>query len=160
MLALLGVVLVFAAVFGGYLAEKGNPYVLLQPAELLIVGGAAVGIVFIANRPAVIRKMVRGAGTVFFSHPQQTRGSFLRSLRMLYEVFVYSQRAGTMALEGDVEEPHKSRIFANYPELLNDPPTRDFLCDSLRMLVIGVTTPYELDHLMDLDMEAQRRANQ
>ena len=60
MFALLGIVLVFAAVLGGFLLEHGNPYVLMQPAELLIVCGAACGIVMVSNSPAVIRKMVSG----------------------------------------------------------------------------------------------------
>jgi chemotaxis protein MotA len=159
MIALIGIGLVFAAVLGGYILEKGNLWVLLQPAELLIVGGAALGIVMVANRPKVIRQMAHGIGAVFV--PQRhTRGSFLKCLRMLYEVFVYAQRAGMMGLEPEVEEPRKSRLFARYPELLTDPGTLGFFCDSLRMLVIGVTTPQELDHLMDLDIEIQRRGNQ
>jgi chemotaxis protein MotA len=156
MLAVVGFVLVFAAVFGGYLVEKGNPYVLLQPAEVLIVGGAALGIVLVANPLATIRKMLRGV-LAAFGRPVHTRASYLRHLRMLYEVFTFAQRAGVMALEPDVEDPKNSRIFGNYPELLQDRRTLPFLCDSLRMLVIGVTTPHELDHLMDLDIEVQRR---
>lgn len=156
MLALAGIIIVFAAVFGGYLIEKGNPYVLLQPAELLIVGGAACGIILVANPAAAIRRMLRGAFRAFLSTPY-TRASYLRSLRMLYEVFSFAQRAGVMALESDIEDPPKSRIFSHYPELLRDRETLHFFCDSLRMLVIGVTTPHELDHLMDLDIEIQRR---
>ncbi|HUK15074.1 MAG TPA: flagellar motor stator protein MotA [Bryobacteraceae bacterium] len=157
MLAMGGILLVFAAVFGGYILERGNPYVLLQPAEILIVLGAAVGIMLVSNRPAAIRKMGTGALLVFRS-PPYTRGRFLRYLRMMYEVFSFVQRAGVIELESDVETPERSRIFARYPEFLNDATTRHFLCDSLRMLVIGVTTPPELDHLMDLDIDVQRRA--
>ena len=147
-----------AAVFGGYVLEKGNLYVLVQPAELLIVGGAAAGIILIANPPSVIAKMLRGAKAIVFP-PSQTRESFLRALRMLYEVFAYVQRAGAMKLESDVEDPTSSPIFSNYPELLKDTSTLYFLCDSLRMLVIGGTTAGELDHLMDLDIEIQRRGS-
>ncbi len=156
MLALIGIVLVFAAVFGGYFIEKGNPYVLLQPAELLIVGGAALGIVLVANPLRTIRKMFWGA-LAAFGPPVHTRSAYLRKLRMLYEVFSFAQRAGVMALEADVEDPKNSRIFSNYPEMLKDRHILPFLCDSLRMLVIGATTPHELDHLMDLDIEVQRR---
>ena len=159
MLALIGFGLVFAAVFGGYLLEKGNPWVLLQPAELLIVGGAALGIILVANRPTVIDQMGRAIRTVF-SKPRHTRETFLRCLRMLYEVFVYTQRVGMIGLEPEVEEPAKSRIFVRYPELTKDPATLAFVCDSLRLLVIGATTAQELDHLMDLDIEIQRRSNQ
>ena len=159
MIVLVGIGLVFAAVFGGYLLEKGNPWVLLQPAELVIVVGAALGIVLVANRPKVIRKMALGIRAIF-SRPRHTREAFLKCLRMLYEVFVYAQRAGMVGLEPEVEEPNKSRLFARYPEIRNDPDTLGFFCDSLRLLVIGVTTAQELDHLMDLDIEIQRRSNQ
>jgi chemotaxis protein MotA len=158
MLALAGIILVLAAVFGGYIAERGNPYVLLQPGELLIVGGAALGIILVANRPAVIRKMLRGAAAVF--RPQgRSRSSVLRSLQMLYELFTFAQRAGVMAIEPHIEDPDKSSILSRYPELLGDRTTLSFLCDSLRMLVIGVTTAGELDHLMDIDIDIQRRGN-
>jgi len=156
MLALVGIILVFGAVFGGYLIEKGNPWVLVQPAELLIVGGAAMGIVLVANPPATIFKMLRGT-VAAFRPALHTRESYLRDLRMLYEVFSFAQRAGIMALEPDVEKPRESRIFSKYPALFRDSQTLSFLCDSLRMLVIGVITPHELDHLMDLDIEVQRR---
>lgn len=156
MLALIGIAAVFVAVLGGYLLEKGNPWVLMQPAELLIVGGAAVGIVLIANPPALIRKMLVGARDTF-RQPQHGRYSHLLYLRMLFEVFGFVQRAGIVALEQDVENPDKSRIFSRYPDFLRDREIRDFICDSLRMMVIGVTTPQELDQLLDLDIDVQRR---
>ena len=158
MLALGGILLVLVAVFGGYMLEQGNPYVLMQPAEILIVVGAAAGITLISNRPAAIRRMCTGAMLVFRSPPFTSR-QFLLYLRMLYEVFSFVQRAGIAELENDIEEPEKSRIFSRYPEFLRDQMIRDFICDSLRMMVIGVTTPPELDHLMDLDIDVQRRAH-
>ncbi|MBS1857829.1 MAG: flagellar motor stator protein MotA [Acidobacteria bacterium] len=156
MLAVLGIVTVFLAVFGGFLLEKGNPWVLFQPAELLIVGGAALGIVLVANPPAVIRSMIRGVAATFRS-AGRTREVFLVHMRMLYEVFMYSQRAGIMQLEEDVDRPSDSRLFTNYPAFLADRQACNFVCDSLRMLVLGVTTPNELDQLLDLDIEVQRR---
>ena len=156
MLALVGIGLVFVAVFGGFLLEHGNLFVLMQPAELLIVGGAAAGITLVANSPEVIRKMWRGARGVF-SAPVYTPAYFLRNLRMLYEVFVFVQRCGVTELEAHVEDPNSSSIFKHHPEFLADTLTRDFVCDSLRMLVIGITTPHELDQLMDLDIDIQRR---
>jgi chemotaxis protein MotA len=89
MLALIGIVLVFGAVFGGFLVEKGNPWVLMQPAELLIIGGSAIGIILVSNPPAVIGKMVRGV-FLAFRPPRRGMESFLHHLRMLYEIFVYS----------------------------------------------------------------------
>ncbi len=159
MLALAGMLLVFAAVFGGYLLERGNPWVLLQPAELLIIGGSSLGIVLVSNPPSLIKKMLRGIIATLRS-PGPDRQAFLLHLRMLYEAFVYSQRArGMAALERHVEDPANSEIFSRYPEFLGNPPVRDFVCDTLRMLVIGATLPHELDLLMDLDIDVQRRGS-
>src|ERR1035438_3309478 len=156
MLAVIGIGVVFLAVFGGFLMEQGNPWVLMQPAELLIVGGAAAGIILVANPPALIRKMLRGSRDAF-RPAAYGRQVFLLHLRMLYEVFGYVQRADIVALETDVENPARSPIFSRYPGFLRDPETRDLVCDSLRMMVIGATTPQELDQLMDLDIDVQRR---
>ena len=157
MLVILGILIVFAAVLGGFLLEQGNPWVLLQPAELVIVGGAALGILLVANPPSMIRRILLGAKIVL-RPPAHSRASFLRNLRMLYEIFQFAHRSGVGALESDAEEPHRSAIFKNYPEFLKDTALRDFICDSLRMLVIGITTANELDHLMDLDIEVRRRS--
>ncbi|MCU1234385.1 MAG: chemotaxis protein [Candidatus Solibacter sp.] len=157
--ALIGIAVVFAAVIGGFLLESGNLYVLLQPAELLIVGGAAAGIVMVANPPSTILGMWRGVLAAFRPPPHNPK-TFLRYMRMLYEVFAYIQRVGILEIENDVEDPAKSRLFANHPDFLKDKTTRAFVCDSLRMLVVGVTTASELDQLMELDIEAQRRGRQ
>ena len=156
MLVIVGIVVVFAAVFGGYLLENGNIHVLLQPAELLIVGGAAFGIVLIANPLAVIRKMVKGAISSFRPSPYD-RQAFLTILRMLFQMFTVAQRQGIAELETEVDDPEKGHIFKNFPSVLEDEHTVTFVCDSLRMLVIGATNAHELDNLMDLDIEVQRR---
>ncbi|MCX6628094.1 MAG: MotA/TolQ/ExbB proton channel family protein, partial [Candidatus Solibacter sp.] len=159
MYALIGIAAVFAAVLGGFLLEKGNPWVLLQPAELLIVGGAAAGIVMVANPPSVMRKMWHGCRAAF-RPPRRTRRDLLRNMRMLFEMFSFIQRAGIVEFEKDVEDPAGSRIFSNHPDFLQDLPTRDFVCDSVRMLVVGMTTASDLDQLMELDIEVQRRGRQ
>ena len=103
--------------------------------------------------------MLSGARDAFRSQPHG-RKSLLLHLRMLYEVFGFVQRAGIAALENDVDTPHKSQIFSRYPQFLRDRETREFICDSLRMMVIGATSPHELDQLMDLDIDVQRRGRQ
>jgi chemotaxis protein MotA len=158
MLAIAGILIVFLAVLGGYLLEQGNLYLLIQPAEILIVVGAAAGITIVANPVRVIRKIAYGARNALRA-PTLTRPALIRYLLMLYEVFGYGQRAGSMNLEEDIENPKSSRIFSKYPEFLRDAGIREFLLDSLRMLVIGVTNAAELDQLMDLDIEVQRRGD-
>jgi chemotaxis protein MotA len=159
MLVIFGIFTIFAAVLGGFLLESGNPWVLMQPAELLIVVGAAGGILLVSNPAGVIRK-IGGSVCSVFHRPVYTRDFYLRNLRMLYEVFTFAQRAGVVALEPDVEQPDRSRIFTHYPGFLHDQNLRDFVCDSLRMVIIGITAPPELDQLMHLDIEVQRRGRQ
>ena len=156
MLVIFGIVSIFAAVLGGFLLERGNPWVLMQPAELLIVGGAAIGILLVSTPAAIIRKMGGGVRSVF-RPPVYTSEFYLGNLCMLYELFAFAQRAGVVVLEADVEQPDNSRIFSRYPAFLRDADLRNFICDSLRMLVIGVTAPPELDQLMHLDIDVQQR---
>ena len=65
MFAIIGIVVVFGAIVGGYLMEHGHLAVLMQPAELLIIGGASIGTVLIANPLHVLKKMVGGLVGVF-----------------------------------------------------------------------------------------------
>lgn len=160
MLALIGIVLVFGAVFGGYVLEHGNPWILVQPAEILIIVGASCGIVLVGNPPAVIRKMWQGVLSTMRGEVHD-RAAYLIHLRMLYETFAYAQRAGVMALEADLDDPASSPVFSNYPQFLADGQTRNFICDSLRMIVIATPPPQELDRLMDADIMVHRHcANQ
>lgn len=153
MFAIIGIVVVFGAVMGGYLMEHGNLRVLLQPAELLIIGGAGLGTVLIANPLHILKDIAGGVGAVFTGSPF-TKQRYLDTLKMMYDLLNKARKDGLMALEGDVEEPEKSSIFSTRPEFLNNHHIRDFVCDSLRMAVTGVEA-FDLDQMLDLDMEVQ-----
>jgi chemotaxis protein MotA len=151
MFAIIGIVVVFGAIIAGYKMEHGNIRVLLQPAELIIIGGAAGGTVLVAN-PLHILKQI-GAGLVaIFKGPKITQQKYLDLLKMMYTLLNKARKEGVMALESDVEEPAKSQIFSKYPDFLNDHHVRDFLCDTMRMAVTG-TEAFELDQLLELDLE-------
>jgi chemotaxis protein MotA len=151
MFAIIGIVVVFGAVVGGYLMEQGHLKVLLQPAELLIIGGAAGGTVLIAN-PLHILKQIAGGITGVFKGSKFTQERYVESLRMLYQLFNKARREGLMMLEADVEDPSKSPIFSKFPDFLNDHHVRDFVCDTMRMAVSGAEA-FDLDQLLDLDLE-------
>jgi len=153
MFAIIGIVVVFGAVLGGYLMEHGNVKVLLQPAELLIIGGAGAGTVLIAN-PLHILKQIAGGVVVVFKGSSITKQRYIDSLKVTYELLNKARRQGLMSLETDVEEPDKSPIFSKDAEFLKNHHVRDFFCDSMRMAISGVEA-FELDQLMDLDLEVQ-----
>jgi chemotaxis protein MotA len=72
---------------------------------------------------------------------------------MLYEIFSYARKAGLPKLEGDVDNPKESVLFKKFPKLLADHHALDFICDTLRTSISGGVEPYELDQLMEIDME-------
>ena len=151
MFAIIGILVVFGAVLGGYLMEHGSVAVLLQPAELLIIGGAAGGTVLIAN-PLHILKRIVSAAIHTIKGSEFTRERYLSSLKLDYQLLNKARRQGLMSLESDIEEPDKSTVFNQDPEFLKDPHVRAFFCDSMRMAISGVEA-FELDQLIDLDLE-------
>jgi chemotaxis protein MotA len=152
MFTIIGILVVFGAVAGGYLMEHGNIRVLLQPAELIIIGGAAVGTVLIANPLHILKQIAAGIGKVFGGSPF-TQQRYLDSLKMMYEVLNKARKEGLVALENDVEDPSKSPIFSKYPSFLKDHHLRDFVCDTMRMAVSGGINAFDVDQMMELDME-------
>jgi chemotaxis protein MotA len=154
MLAVIGIVVVFGAVVAGYLLEKGNILVLLQPAELVIIVGAALGTVLISNRPHTLKKIVEGIRGVF-AGPEFPSQRYLDSLKMLYEVFSRARRDGLSAVEGDIEKPEESKLFAAYPKIMKDKEVRAFICDTLRTASSSVVDAFDLDQMMELDMDVR-----
>src|SRR5271166_4093120 len=134
--------------------EHGNLLVLIQPAELLTIGGAAIGTVLIANPLHILKKIAAGIGGVF-GGSKYTKQAYIDSLKMMYELLNKARKDGLMALEGDVEEPDKSPIFSKGPAVLTNHHARDFVCDSLRMAITGVDA-LDLDQMLDLDLEVHQ----
>ncbi len=147
MFAIIGILVVFGAVVGGYLMEHGNLMVLMQPAELLIIGGAAAGTVLIAN-PLTILKGILGGMKVVFGNSPFGKTRYVETLKQIYAVMQKARKGGLTELENDVENPAKSELFSKW-----DHHVRDFVCDTLRMAMSGGPTPFDLDQMMELDME-------
>jgi chemotaxis protein MotA len=152
MFVTIGILVVFGAVAGGYLMEHGNLRVLMQPAELIIIGGAAAGTVLVANPLHILKKIVGGMVSVF-TGSKCTQKFYLDSLKTMYDLFNKARREGLIALESDVEEPEKSPIFTKNPGFLKDHHIRDFVCDTMRMAVTGGIEPFDVDQMMEVDME-------
>ena len=128
MFAIIGIVIVFGAIAGGYLMEHGNLRVLLQPAELLIIGGASIGTVLIANPLHILMDILGGVIGVFKGSPYK-KETYLDLLKMMYGLFNKARKEGLMSLEADVEDPGKSPLFSKHPAFLKNHHAKDFLCD-------------------------------
>jgi chemotaxis protein MotA len=154
MFAIVGIVVVFGAVVGGYLLEHGNIHVLLQPAELLIIGGAATGTILVANPPHVLKGILAGMKSVFGSS-RFVKGLYVQTLKQMYDVMQKARKKGLTELETDIENPSKSELFGKWDHHL-----AAFVCDTLRMSMSGGATPFELDQMMELDMEVHHHYTQ
>lgn len=152
MFAIIGIVVVIGAILAGYLMEHGNIRVLLQPAELIIILGAAVGTVLIANPLYVIKKIAGGLGGVFGSS-KYTQARYLETLKIMYELFGRARREGMMALEADSDAPDKSPVFSKYPNFLKDHHALIFVCDSIRMAASGGVEAFDADQMLEMDMD-------
>ncbi len=151
MLIIVGAILVFACVVAGFLMEGGQLLALVQPAELLIIGGCAVGNLLIST-PTNILKMLMGqlkgslsAGT--------GKNEYVDLLSMLYQLFKVIQQAGVMALESHFEDPQNSAIMSKFPDFLARHEAVDFLADSVKVIIVGGIAPHDLEGLMQEDCE-------
>jgi chemotaxis protein MotA len=99
--------------------EKGNMTVLLQPAELVIIGGAALGTVLVANPPHILKAILSGM-TGVLKGSGFTRQRYLDTLKMFYDLFSTARKGGLAAIEADIEDPSKSRVFSAYPKIMSD----------------------------------------
>ena len=157
MFAIIGILIVFGAVIGGFLMEKGQIMVLVQPAEFLILVGAAVGTLLVANPVHIIKGIAAGL-TGVLKGSKFDKKHYLSTLKMMYRFLNKVRKEGLLSVEMDVEKPKESSIFKDYPEFLADHHARDFVCDTLRTAITGGVEPFDMDQMMELDMEVHHHA--
>jgi chemotaxis protein MotA len=152
MFSIIGIVVVFGSILAGYLMEHGNMKVLVQPAELIIIGGAAIGTVLISNPLHTLKQMISGVLGVFGSSKYSTP-RYVESLKMMYELLQKARKEGLVALETDIEDPAKSALFSKYKDFVTNHHAVAFVCDTMRMAVSGGVEAFDLDQMLEADME-------
>ncbi|HUB29882.1 MAG TPA: flagellar motor stator protein MotA [Terracidiphilus sp.] len=152
MFAIIGIVVVFGAVIGGFLMEKGPMMVLVQPSEFIIIGGAAIGTLLASNPLHVLKKVVGGV-TMILKGSKYSKQTYIDSLKMMFTLFNKARKEGLAGIEADIEEPEKSQLFAKFPDFLKNHHACSFVCDTMRMTITGGATPFDLDQMMEQDME-------
>lgn len=155
MFSIVGVVVVFGAILGGYLMEHGSIAVLLQPSELIIIAGAATGALLIANPLPVILSIVKGLKGVFLPS-RYSKQLYLDTLKMLNDLFLRARKNGLTSLEPDVEQPETSEFFQGFPAIAKDRHAIAFICDTLRMAMTGAIAHHELDQMIEVDLEVHQ----
>ena len=152
MIALIGILVVLGAVVGGFTMAGGQLAALFHLSEIVVIAGVAGGTVLISTPGAVLKAMSRKLGVVFKGN-RFTRPLYLDALKMLYELFQIARKDGLVAIEGHIEDPDKSSIFKKYPKVLHEHHAMEFLCDSLRLVLVGSVPPHDLDALMDGEID-------
>ncbi|MGQ9653235.1 MAG: flagellar motor stator protein MotA [Thermodesulfobacteriota bacterium] len=154
MLAVLGILVVVGSVVGGYLLERGNLALLIQPAEVAIIFGSAAGSLLLSSRAKIVKFIVRNIKLVF-SSSGPNKESYLELLLLLYQIFSKIRKQGLLSIEADVEEPTNSPIFSPYKAIISNAYILNFICDSFRVIVSTNMPPHEMDSLLDIDIESQ-----
>ena len=153
MFVFIGAVIVLGSVIGGYLMEEGNLNLLVQPAELIIIFGAAIG-GFIISSPFKVIKAVQGGVLRMFKSRIYSKSDYVEALVLLSEIFYKIRKEGLVSIETDLDEPEKSAIFRRYPSFLKNHHALAFLTDTLRTLTITDIEAHELGSLLDYEIEA------
>ncbi len=149
MLALVGIVVVFAMVFGGYAAAGGHLVIILEavPHEMIVIGGAGVGSFLLSNDWASVKGALRDLGKVFKG--TKWKPADYRDLLALLFDMVRLARNDPLALEDHVENPASSAIFGRYPKIKADHEVVDLICDTLRAASMNYDDPHQVEEVLD-----------
>jgi chemotaxis protein MotA len=143
---------VCGSVFGGFAMGGGHLGALFQPLELLMIGGAAGGAFFVGNTMSAVKATLKGFPACF-KGTKYSKDTYMELMALLYELLGKVRKEGLMSIEGDVERPNESPIFAKYPKILSDHHVVEFITDYLRIMVSGNLNAMEIENLMDMEIE-------
>ena len=152
MTVIVGYIIILGAVIGGFALAGGHLGSLVQPVELVIIFGAASGAFVIANPPKALKLVLKALPTVF-KGSKYSKAMYLDLLALLYEILAKVRKEGLMSIEADVESPDQSPIFGKFPSIVSDHHVVEFMTDYLRMMVGGNLNAFEIENLMDNEIE-------
>ena len=152
MLVIIGFVVVFGSVIGGYVMHHGKIMVLMQVSEFIIIGGAGLGAMLIANPIDVVKRSFRETLGLVKANPYDGQ-AYSELLQVLYDVFQTARKEGLVGLEVHIEDPEKSAIFSKYPAFTGNHHAVSFLCDTLKVLLTGAVEDHHLSEILEMDLD-------
>ncbi|OIQ88228.1 motility protein A [mine drainage metagenome] len=150
---LLGLLIVIGSVLGGFSIKGGHVAALIQPAELLIIAGAAIGAFVISNPAYKLKECIHAVANIF-KGSIYGKEAYKEMLSLLYALLLKIRKNGMLTVESDIENPDESAIFIIHPKIMHNRRVKEFICDHFRIIMTGNMNSYELENLMDVDMEA------
>jgi chemotaxis protein MotA len=154
MMTLVGMGIMLACVFGGYVAAGGKFGIILHalPFEMLIIGGAAAGTFLMANSIADVKHTAHGFGKIL-KGARYTKADYVEMLSLLYFFVRLAQTKGAMALEPHIEKPEESAAFAKFPKIAADHHAVALICDYLRMVGMNADDPHQIEDVMARELK-------
>ena len=153
MTIIIGIVVVLGCVIGGFMMEGGNVHILFQPAELVILGGAAVGSLIVSLPMKSLMYVLKNSSRLFTAK-EHSKAVYLELLTMLFQLFSKVKKEGLISLEADVENPEKSPLFNKFPHFAKNRTALTFVCDNFKVVIASALPAHELENLMDIEIEA------
>ena len=152
MLIIIGYIVVIASALLGYVLSGGYLAVLFQPLEFLIIGGTAIGAFIVSNEKKVIKSTLKALGQLFKSS-KYNKTLYLTLINLMYTILTQIRQNGTLSIESDIDNPKESELFKKYPLILANPQICDFITDYLRLMISGNMNVFEIEALMDEEIE-------
>jgi chemotaxis protein MotA len=149
---LIGIGLVIGCVLGGFAVHGGSIAALWQPSEVVIIGGAAIGGFIIANGLGTAKK-AGGAIAGLMKGPKYKKDDYMDLFGLMFDLFNIARKDGVLGLEREIEDPAKSAVFTKHEKVMHDHHAVEFIQDYLRMMVSGEMNPFQLENLMDLELQ-------
>jgi chemotaxis protein MotA len=150
---ILGIVIVFAMVFGGYMLAGGKFGLILKalPFEFMMIGGAATGAFLISNDMHVVKHTLGDLGKVFKGPKWKEQD--VRDLLCLLYLLLRVARQAPMDLEEHIENPDTSAIFSKYPKIQKDKVAVELICDTLRSASMNYDDPHQVEEVLEKQLE-------
>jgi chemotaxis protein MotA len=156
-MVIVGILVVIGCVIGGFIMAGGHLPILLQPPELVVIVGAAIGTLIISS-PGLMRGRIKHVFAVAFKDTIPKKKDYLDLLKLKYELFMIARRQGVLALEPHAAEPQKSEIIRKYPYVAKNSLYCTFLAEALQHMANGVSAD-DLDALLDAELDTFDKVN-
>lgn len=156
MTIIIGLIVTLACVLGGYVAMGGKLYVLAQPWEFVIIGGAAIGAFIVANPFATIKDTGKATVEALMDKGPKEK-DYLDLLGLLFSLIQEAKTKTRAEVENHIEDPEQSPIFQNYPTILADKDMISFVTDYVRLILMGNARPHEIEALMEEEIHTIAR---
>jgi chemotaxis protein MotA len=150
---IIGVGIALLCVIGGFIMAGGNVGVLIQPSEMVVICGAALGSFIAANGMDNVKSTITAVLNLLKPDPYVLKATYLDLLKMMFQLFTVARKDGLLGLEKHIEEPETSEIISKYPSFINNHHAVHFFCDTMKIVLTGSVSPHDLSDMMELDLE-------